>query len=151
MNVVTILKFPSPTHCCEVQLRLGESPGKRVSRVCEVMGCVRVCVFSVSQHVAGGNGPVVVARPVLGAPASHRPEPLPQRVPGPASHAGATCSSKRVSQKGKRSIYTPVRRRIEPFSCRTAAMHLLAVVSEDGKASCWILTGAPFSLPLLQD
>lgn len=74
--------------------------------VFEVMGIV--CVVSVSQHVVGGNGPVVVARPAVGAQTSHRPELLSQRVPGPAAHAGATCRSKHSPQKGKRSIYTPV-------------------------------------------
>lgn len=139
-----------------------------MSHVCEVMAVV--CVFSVSQHVVGGNGPVVVARPVLGAQTSHRPELLPQRVPGPASRAGATGGSKHLSQKGKRSRSSQLRRRIKPSGCfqwrkleienhrcrisfmlRTTVMHLFTVVTKDGKASCWILTGAPFSISPLQD
>lgn len=92
------------TKYCDVQLRGWPKSRKNVAGVCEVMGSA--CVFSVFQHVVGGNSPVVVARPVLGAQSSHRPELLLQRVPGPASHAGATCRSKHVSLKGKRSIYT---------------------------------------------
>lgn len=70
---------------------------------CEVMETsVRVCVSSVPRHAPGGNGCVVVERGVGASQASHGAELLPQRIPGPAHHPGATYGFKHVSQKGKR-------------------------------------------------
>lgn len=64
--------------------------------------CLCGCVFlSVSQFAAGGNGRVVVERGVQAVQVSHCAELLPQRVPGPAHHPGATPGSKLMSCQGR--------------------------------------------------
>lgn len=64
-----------------------------------------VCVSSVPRHAPGGNGSVAVERGVSASQACHGAELLPQRIPGPAHHPGASYGFKHVSQKGKRQIF----------------------------------------------